>query len=387
MTMTFNLFCKEHQLSASYENEEKLKTIESWCYNNISKDIRYTGALSKKYEQYLALAKNYLDGFLPYASDNLESQVSQFEGLNPIQFAAKSGYDHFISIQSSLPANVINAANKNLMTPLHVSASIGYRHTVESLLTKGADSQTKNNQNQNPLYQALFLPIQYDPSLKQTKEAIFRLLIDHQAEPGWMDQDKSGDTVLHLMIVNGFEELVKEAIKRAPQLVFTRNNASRYPIHMAILNNKPLIADLLLEITDVAALADGQKRLALHYAARHGSADMVQQCIKATSDVNVRDSAFKTPLLMAAEAGNLDAVKCLLEHGANAQDRDLQGASILHVAVNTQNIELTRWLLENGPHELVTLTDNNGNIPLFYANLYNNAVLEELFVASSCKPN
>ena len=387
MTMTFNLFCTEHQLSPSYENEEKLKTIESWCYNNISKDIRYTGALSKQYEQYLALAKNYLDGFLPYVSDNLESQVPQFEGLNPIQFAAKSGYDYFISIQSSPPVNAFNAANKNMMTPLHVSASIGYRHTVERLLTKGADAQIKNNQNQNPLYQALFLPIQYDPSLKQTKEAIFRLLLDHKAEAGWMDQDNKGDTVLHLMIVNGFERLVNEVIRRAPQLVFTRNNASRYPIHMAILNNQLIIAGLLLEITGVAALVDGQKRLALHYAARHGTADMVQQCIKATSDVNVRDSAFKTPLLMAAEAGNLDAVKCLLEHGANAQDRDLEGSSILHVAVNTQNIELTRWLLENGSHELVNLTDIKGNIPLYYAHLHNNTVLEELFAASSCKPN
>jgi ankyrin repeat protein len=379
MPINLDSLLTEIHLNPTYENETQLNTLATWCKENISKDFHSTGEFAEQYEDYCSLAKGYLEDFLPYIPNSLASPVPQFGELNTLNYAVKCGYHLFIENQN-ISLDLVNLPNKNLMTPLHTSAVFGYLHTTETLLAKGANSKVMNKLDQYPLYQALFLPIQFDELLVDAKKAIFNLLAERTPQI-WLTQDQNGDSVLHLMATHDvYADLAQESLPKALALVFTHNNALRYPIHTAILNNQSKMTCLLLGIDNVSNLEDGQQRTALHYAARYGTAEIIELCIKATSEIDKRDSEFKTPMLLAAEAGNMDAVKYLFAQGTDVHATDLDGLSILHHAINSQNEQLICWLLTWIPKNLVNLPDGRGHTALFYAKEHHNERLESLLL-------
>ena len=384
MPITLGLLLTKLHLNSTYENEHQLNELVKWCKENISQDIHYAGEFSEKYEDYCSLAKRFLEDFLPYIPTNLADSVPQFGELNTLQYAVKCGYHWFIKEQT-ISFQLVNLPNTNMMTPLHTSAVLGYIHTTEALLAKGADSQIKNGLNQFPAYQALFLPIKYDGFLVDSKKIIFHVLAKKTPQL-WLAQDKSGDSVLHLMATHdAFEELANAFLPQASALVVTKNKASHYPIHTAILNNQYKMTDLLLRIPGVSNLEDSKRRRALHYAARCGRVEIIKLCINATSEIDKRDSSFKTPLLLAAEIGNKHAVEYLLSQEADVRATDLDGFSILHHAVNRQNTNLTRWLLSTIPQDLVNLVDKVGHTPLFYARAHHNEIVETMLVEAGAE--
>src|SRR5438093_1041122 len=66
-----------------------------------------------------------------------------------------------------------------------------------------------------------------------------------------------------------------------------------------------------------AASSDGEGRTALHVAAKDGQIDVVRLLLAAKADLNAREQrASLTPLMVAAEGGHLEVVKELV--GAKA---------------------------------------------------------------------
>lgn len=364
---------------ANYKNEEQLNTLINWCEDNISKDIYYSGDVSEQYNQYYALVQSYIEHFLPHVSNNLTSPVSVFNGLNTLEYAVQCGYHIFLENLTVSP-QILNSINKNGMSLLHKSAVLGYFHTAEILLAKGANPYLLNRQNQNPIFQALFLPIEYSEHFLAAKKNIFYTLVKCGAD--LLDtQDDMGDSPLHLMVQHDeLIELTHFTMHQAPSLAFIKNKASCYPIHTAVLNNQYTQGEFLLSFADVPDLEDAHQRNALHYAAQYGSKEMVQLCIKMSSIIEKRDSEWNTPLLLAADYGNQKAMQVLLTHGADINTMDYKGFSVLHYAVNNQNIPLTQWLLTVVPPELINLADNEGHPPLYYAKAHHNEELESLLL-------
>lgn len=380
MIQSVKSLCDTLHLTTSEVDDKQLSALKTWCHTHISEDKQFADSSEEQYSQYIALAKDYLEKFIPLAQDNLTTPVAQFENLTAIQYAAKCGY-HYSLENLSIPADNFNQANQYGMTPLHVSASLGFVRTVRALLAKGANPKALNQRQQYPILFALFIPIQYETRLVQHKKDIFNMLTT--AAPDTLKaQDEDGETVLHWMAETAvFCDLLEKTIKQVPELVFVKNLAFHYPIHTAILNGQTQVAQLLLNINQVANLEDGRGRTPLHYAARYGNHDMVERCIQATSDLNKPDSEGKTPLLTAAEVGNIEALECLIEHKTNTMATDDQGFSILHHAVYAQHEMLTRWLIANVSPDLLHLTDSSNHTPLHYARENNNSILEALLVS------
>ena len=377
MTMTFNELCDKLQLTPVYEQEAQLKALASWCHNHISQDIRYEGSDAEQYLQYFSLAVTYLDDFLTSLPHNNAQKIPGIGDITAIQFAAENGYDRFIANQSSIPDNVLDEGDRYGMTPLHKSAIEGYAYTVKALLDKGANPKKTNAQKQYPVNSALFVPMLYEDGLIERKEIIFKDLF--ASAPDVVNHhDKDGNTVMHQMAAHEFGALMSWLLGSNPELAFLKNNASLYPVHTAILNQQIAALNLLLDIDAVAALGDAEKRVPLHYAARYGTADIVERCCLATDDINIRDNADKTPLLWAAEAGNQDALDVLMYQGADATLADYQGYTILHYAVKAGNEPIVRWIVANAPKALLNQADSEGHNPLFLAQKAGNTSIAEL---------
>ena len=380
MTKSFADLCEELHLSPQFEHKSQLDTLENWCLQNMSQDLRVTGQHAERYTEYLALAKVYLDDFLANVPQNLAETVTKFGHLNAIQYAAECGYDQFISKQQPLPDEVINAGDSNDMTALHKGAVEGHVFTVLALLSKGADPAVSNKQKQAPARSALFVPILHDDGLIARKQSIFLTLLE--LHPNFLTQhDKDGNTTLHQMAAHGFVQIMEQVLNTNPTLAFLKNNAGLYPVHTAILNQQSGALNQLLKIEGVAAQGDSKNRAPLHYAARYGTMEMVKACYLATKDIDITDHADKTPLIWAAQAGNQDALELLIKNGATVTAADYEGYTILHHAIIAQNETMVRWIANNTPDELLNQTDAEGHSPLFHAQQSKNKTIEEVLLA------
>ena len=174
------------------------------------------------------------------------------------------------------------------------------------------------------LFQALELTLMDGPKEVVKKTADFKVLWARATPEVRRAQNEAGQTVLHLMIIYGFEALIPGLLKEMPELASRHaKKDSEYPIHVAVAHHQLEIAALLFEIPGVARLKNKLNQTALHYAARLGSQDMMKLCCeKRRGDINEKDRTGKTPLGLAKEDNTPDVEAVLIAYGA---DENLEG--------------------------------------------------------------
>ena len=92
-------------------------------------------------------------------------------------------------------------------------------------------------------------------------------------------RDASGNTVLHLMVVYGFEKLALDILKELPELArCATKTTGEYPIHLAVSSQAVETAKALFSIENTPHFKNHKQQTAIHYAARLGSQDMVALC-------------------------------------------------------------------------------------------------------------
>lgn len=300
-------FCKKYRLTEELTDPQQLGFIAHWSHENISQDICFEGSDRKKYGEYIRLVSGYLDNFLKIFSKNISATIPEYGNLNAVQYAAKQGYHRILTDKIVAKDPRLNTPDTNGMTPLHFSAIQGHVFTTHALLAKGADPTRINHQNSLPIHSALFVPMFHDEQFIERKEKIFEGLYSctHKAVD---HRDSSGNTLLHLIVTHTFPSILKKVLDEHPELLFLKNNASQYPIHIAILNRQIKPLSSLLAMEGVALLVDSQGRTPLHYAACYGTAEMVQRCLDATRNWMIQDAEGKTAYDLAREYNNQDAL-------------------------------------------------------------------------------
>lgn len=360
--MNFNTLCDELGIKDNQPINEKLGLLKAWFQNTVSTDVQFSGDESEQYQQYEEATEIYLTLILPKIGSDIERSNPDLEGESLIAAVVIMGFDQVL--RSLNPTKtLLNTPNKNGLTLLHSAASNGYLNTTQALLSLGADTCALNNQQQYPIFSALFMPI-FDndlEKLKMNKIAIFKLLND-KGNQVLEHQDSNGETVMHRMALHGFSDLIDETLIRNPRLAFMKNNNTLYPIHTAILNNQEASVSSLLN-ENSADLADSNGWKPLHFAARQTNSMILEQCLRYPSHLNEPDIQGRTPLMLAAELGNIDAVATLMSHGAKTDLVDKQGFTVLHHAVKSGEPELVRWLLENAKLD-VNARDEHNHTPL-----------------------
>lgn len=364
MAPTFNELQKDLGLTSQYLSADQLDNLKKWCQSNVSTDLEYTGEPEDVYLEYFKLAESYLDDFLAWKPEDNTMVLSKFEDMNAIQRAAYKGYDVFLTSLNLPTAHAFNLGNKYGMTPLHLAALKGHLNTIKLLLSKGAKPINANKSGQFPVYSALVMAISDTPELKKKKCEIFHLLVEKNDFLSAVDS--SGETIMHLMALNGFDNLIKEVLRQRSKLAFDCNNFSRYPIHIAILNKQAAAVKELLQVEGMSEVADENNRNPLHYAAMHSGGQILKECIAASKNIDALDTFLRTALLLAAESGNLTAVQELIKNKARIDAVDCYGQNILHLAVQSQNHTLVEWILLNTDID-VNSKDEHDHTPLYYA--------------------
>lgn len=96
---------------------------------------------------------------------------------------------------------------------------------------------------------------------------------------------------------------------------------------------------------------------AVHYAARHGSLEMLKLLKERNTDMTSTSVRGHTALHWAARGGHLDAARWLVSHGGlDATCRSKDGATALDVALGLRNAEVAGFLKEVSRDTKVTVT-------------------------------
>lgn len=205
--------------------------------------------------------------------------------------------------------------------PIHRAALDGDKAIVQQLCNSLNNTvDVLNSESELPIFSALFLPAGAMNVLKQDKIDIFRYLTERTDSSLLFHKNTIGETILHRIAKNGFEELVTEVVQQAPTLLHTQREDGMYPIHVAVLNGRMgVVQQLLLPEASVAQQRDADGNLPLHLAAAYGSVEMVSACFEAFPDgVNQSNARSQTPLDLAKENNNIAAFNYLM--GKNGKE-------------------------------------------------------------------
>ena len=247
--------------------------------------------------------------------------------------------------------SLVNTANKNQQTPLHIAAQHG-KNSVIKVLLNFPDNSSCVSELDNDKNTPLHLALAFSGDLDTVK-----LLLQHSENvKSLVDAvNENQETALHLAVNKKSSELVKLLVEN-----FSNSNAfdknKNTPFHLEI-NGKcdfSVIKLMLEHSEDVKSLVNAvneNQQTPLHLTAKKGKNSVTKLLLEKSSCVRAVDKDMNTPLhLCLAHGGNLDTVKLLLQHSedvkhlVNAANENQETA--LHLAVN-KDLEIVRLLVEN----------------------------------------
>ncbi|EDS27989.1 ion channel nompc [Culex quinquefasciatus] len=85
----------------------------------------------------------------------------------------------------------------------------------------------------------------------------------------------------------------------------------------------------------------------LHYAAEHGSVEIVQYLNVRCARIDVENNLGETPLFLAVRNNHLAVAELLLKTGANISHKDHYSAHILHAAAKSGNVNMVKLILDS----------------------------------------
>jgi ankyrin repeat protein len=263
-------------------------------------------------------------------------------GHNPLHMAAWNG---LLDITRMLLEHdggtkaLINARNKNGVTPLHI-ASRRHSHGVVALLLEfGADVDAEDKDKMTPLFYA-------SKSIQSGEVA--HLLLDHGASVH--TRNKYGQTPLHLASEYNLSSVVASSLKLGAD-VNARDDDKATPLLCAssFFVEGGMTQRLLLNHGASVHIRNKNGQTPLHIASRRGLSDLMTLLLKFGADVDVRDNNDMTPLLCASRSSESSAaMQMLLDHDANIHVRNKKGQTPLHLSSRYNSSSIVSLLLKSG---------------------------------------
>jgi pectate lyase len=240
-------------------------------------------------------------------------------------------------------------------TPLHYAGRWGYKEIVELLLTKGADVNTKNNEDQTPV----------DIALSRNRKEIVDLLIAKGADV----------SSIHLAAYLGDAAKVIHFIEQGSD-VNIKDQRRLTPLHYAARQGHKKTVELLLANgADVNSKGRGN-RTAAEFAMQGNHNDVVELLVSKGADIS--------PLHMALYMKDEAKAKSLIEGGADVNKPTPYGTTPLHRAVSAGFKDLAELLISKGAN--VNAKDNWDRTPLHRA-VHSSKDMVELLIAKGADVN
>ncbi|KAL3134945.1 hypothetical protein ABBQ32_007905 [Trebouxia sp. C0010 RCD-2024] len=189
--------------------------------------------------------------------------------------------------------------------------------------------------------------------------------------------DRKGNTLLHLATARGNVDVVQFLLDHHA-LVAAANQEGQTALHLSALTTATKLSGALLaEIKAMPSKArsavlnakDSELgRTALHYAAKLGSHETIEQLTKAGCDADMLTKTKHTPLRSAAAQGHTAAVAALVSAHAKVSIPDVKGVNPLHAAASIGNMDVVAALLQGqDSKQAVQACDHRGCSVLHYA--------------------
>ena len=286
--------------------------------------------------------------FLP-AVRSANYNVRLEDGLTPLHFAAKNGYDGYISFLISRGAD-IKVKNSAGSTPLHEAIRAGHLGAARLLINAGSDVNTRDAKGNTSMH--LIMPL-------QTREEGMRLLLEKGANPN--TKDNFGDAPIHIALrLNMSTEILTLLLSHGADINL-RNSSGQSPLHTAIeLARKKHIPTLLEQGADIFA-TDIKGITPFDLAI--GMGRELTKTLLTEKNITSSDNRGNTILHIALEAkAPGEIIRLLLEEGVPISSRNKQGETALHIAVRDNHKEAGELLILNGGD--LFATDANGINPI-----------------------
>jgi ankyrin repeat protein len=148
-------------------------------------------------------------------------------------------------------------------------------------------------------------------------------------------QNNDGDTALHLAADAGMTEVVHLLLShRANPRV--KNKYLVTPLHLA--RNESISVAIRYDGADPNAL-DINDKLPIHWAAKRGLTQTVEELIRAGSAVNKMDKQGNTPLHLSI---NQEVTEVLIKHGASLFTKNTNGAVPVDMAMKNRRHRIVK---------------------------------------------
>lgn len=245
---------------------------------------------------------------------------------------------------NNMPKVCINAKDYKypaLNTPLYLSVHSGDLQLVLSLIDE--ISPEERNQKRSLMHTAAV----------RGQSEILKVFLDHHFPVN--DADDSGNTPLHLAILENHRNVFDLLITESSVNIDALNLKGETPLLMAMANNIDVAETLIRKDANVC-IRDNDGTSALDLAARQNQMQIVELLIKKGAiitgknglDLNVLKLKMQ-PLNYAVRNRNSKMVQLLMMNEINAIDvEDYAGETPLSLAVNDNDFQMLKYLIQHG---------------------------------------
>ncbi len=268
----------------------------------------------------------------------------------PLFMACEKGQDAlFDTLMQYYTPEMLNKQNHKGTTALWIASCNRHTDIVMKLLDKGANPNISNQKGDGPLI----------PACQKGATVIVDMFLDNGAKLDCYNKNRDGPILICCRA--GQPKILETLLKR-------------------------LSKEEVLVLLDTSAEIDGF--VPIMASTELDNVECIKVCHKYGASLETRtDDSNKiiqgaTPLHLACFYGRLASVSALYEMGANmVSQTTVHGYTPLHIAIRQGHIKIVRYLLSlEKARPSMEMTDTNGRLPAYYANIAGNEqILEEFF--------
>lgn len=245
-----------------------------------------------------------------------------------------------------ITSKTIRSTDGSGNTVLHYAAEWGYKDSIATLLTKGADINAKNANGETCLFNAA----------KTNKPDTIQAVIDGGASI--KDRDNLGSTPLHTAVRWDAEKSAAKLIDLGIN-INSQNTAGKSPLAEAVLAGKYKVSKYLLQTGADPNSSDADGITILMDTIRANNSKLVKLMLDNGANPNLQEINGKNAYHEAAMIGNIEIIRMIRDAGGNPLSRDKQGNTPFSIVVK-KDISVIQEVLGSN----VNITDSDGNSPI-----------------------
>uniref|UniRef100_A0A182JVJ2 ANK_REP_REGION domain-containing protein n=1 Tax=Anopheles christyi TaxID=43041 RepID=A0A182JVJ2_9DIPT len=304
------------------------------------------------------------------------------DGFTPLHLAVIQGNLQLVNLLLANGADV-NALDNEGHSVVHWATVCGEVEALRAVLAAGADVSTPDINGGSPLhYAAQMCGANYEgktarASAKLALE-ILNTLLNHP-DTSVEVEDKDGRQPLLWAASAGSAKAVLALIKAGAH-VESADKDGLTALHCAASRGHTECIDTLINLCGAHTdQIDSNGCTALHYAVTLGHADATSLLLKLDADPNRQDRKGRTPAHCGCAKGQMETVKILHMKKGNLWLRNAKGDLPVHDAACSGRRQLVQWLIQMKPKHINT-TSNDGRTLLHIAAGHDNVDMCKLLL-------